>query len=204
MPEEPSDAIPPTPMYVDAQRLKALANPLRIQLYELLADRGPSTASQLGAALGESSGTTSYHLRQLAAAGFIEDDPERGDRRDRWWRVRPGGFTLEASSVSGDEAASAAMRLAATQLWQGSARQLQRWYESADAWGQPWQDVSGSLTFRFEASAEELGALRDDLIAVLQQHRARLVDRTPPSDSVRAVAQVHVFPIGDAPTSGAA
>ena len=36
--------------------------------------------------LGVNSGTASYHLRQLAAAGFVADDTERGNARERWWR----------------------------------------------------------------------------------------------------------------------
>ena len=44
-------------------------------------------AGELGERLGESSGLTSYHLRALAGAGFVEDavdHPTRG--RERWWR----------------------------------------------------------------------------------------------------------------------
>lgn len=32
------------------------------------------------------SGTASYHLRQLGAAGFVDEDTERGNARERWWR----------------------------------------------------------------------------------------------------------------------
>ncbi len=32
------------------------------------------------------SGTASHHLRQLSAAGFVEEDSERGNARERWWR----------------------------------------------------------------------------------------------------------------------
>jgi DNA-binding transcriptional ArsR family regulator len=47
---------------------------------------GPSTASRLARALGESSGATSYHLRVLAKAGLVEDEAERRNGRERWWR----------------------------------------------------------------------------------------------------------------------
>ena len=63
---------------IDAASLKALAHPLRVELFDRLAMLGPATASQLADALGESSGATSYHLRQLARHAFIEEDPERG------------------------------------------------------------------------------------------------------------------------------
>ena len=35
-----------------------------------------------------SSGATSYHLRQLGRYGLIEEDPDRGAGRERWWRRR--------------------------------------------------------------------------------------------------------------------
>ena len=67
--------------------LHALAHPLRLRLLGLLRIDGPATASGLAKRVGESSGSTSYHLRQLAVAGFIEEAPELGTKRERWWRA---------------------------------------------------------------------------------------------------------------------
>jgi predicted ArsR family transcriptional regulator len=39
-----------------------------------LREFGPATASALADRLGESSGATSYHLRQLASFGFVEEE----------------------------------------------------------------------------------------------------------------------------------
>jgi DNA-binding transcriptional ArsR family regulator len=72
----------------DPRTLKALAHPLRGKLLAALRNGGPSTASRLAEQLGESSGSTSYHLRQLAAYGFVEELPDEGNGRDRWWRAR--------------------------------------------------------------------------------------------------------------------
>jgi DNA-binding transcriptional ArsR family regulator len=47
---------------------------------------GPSTASRLARDVGESTGSTSYHLRALAKAGLIEEEAGRGNGRERWWR----------------------------------------------------------------------------------------------------------------------
>lgn len=63
----------------------ATAHPIRFRIFELLRE-GPSNASRLSRRLGESSGTASYHLRFLARAGAIEEAPELGTRRERWWR----------------------------------------------------------------------------------------------------------------------
>src|SRR3712207_8834221 len=60
----------------------------RSALLGLLRSEGPSTASRLGQRLGESSGTTSYHLRQLADLGFVEEVSGQGTARERWWRAR--------------------------------------------------------------------------------------------------------------------
>ena len=83
------------------RKLRALAHPLRVRMIGLLRTEGPATATTLAKRLGESTGATSYHLRQLAAYGLIEEDPERhGHGRERWWRSasaspRFGVSTLE-------------------------------------------------------------------------------------------------------------
>src|SRR5579863_2837206 len=66
---------------LDAKGLRALAHPVRVQLVDLLRRHGPSTATQLAERTGLTSGATSYHLRQLAASGFIVEDPDRGNAR---------------------------------------------------------------------------------------------------------------------------
>ena len=70
-----------------AQQIKAFAHPLRMQLYRLLSDQGQATASVLARETGESTGQTSYHLRQLAKFGFVEEVPGEGTARERWWRA---------------------------------------------------------------------------------------------------------------------
>lgn len=67
--------------------LKALANPLRRSILHHLGVHGPGNSTTIAEAIGESSGTTSYHLRQLAGAGLITEAPERAKGRERWWRV---------------------------------------------------------------------------------------------------------------------
>ena len=60
----------------DSRQLRVLAHPLRSRLLGALRHGGPATATALAARLGTNSGATSYHLRQLAEAGLVEDDPE--------------------------------------------------------------------------------------------------------------------------------
>src|SRR4030095_2278376 len=84
---------PLTVKVLDGDALKALAHPLRMRLLAGLRYHGRATATMLGERLGESSGSTSYHLRVLAEHGFIEEVPGhaggRGRGRERWWRGGP-------------------------------------------------------------------------------------------------------------------
>jgi DNA-binding transcriptional ArsR family regulator len=86
------DRRPPEPAHAidvrEPRALRALAHPLRASLLAALRLDGPSTATRLAERLGESSGSTSYHLRQLAGFGFVEEIPDEGNGRDRWWRAR--------------------------------------------------------------------------------------------------------------------
>ncbi|MEV4570503.1 helix-turn-helix domain-containing protein [Nonomuraea sp. NPDC049419] len=65
---------------------KALGHPLRQRILRHLGIHGPATSTTLAKALGENTGTLSYHLRQLEQHGFIEEIPERSAGRERWWR----------------------------------------------------------------------------------------------------------------------
>ena len=106
-----ADATAPVPGQVvrpDLDGLRALAHPLRLELLGLLRSGGPATASQLGARTGQSSGTTSYHLRQLEAQGFVVDVPERGTGRDRWWRAAQRTTQMSLDDVPGPEGSALA------------------------------------------------------------------------------------------------
>lgn len=93
-------------LLVDAARLKGLTHPLRLRLLAALGDRGRATATQLATDLDESTGATSYHLRQLHTHGFIEEAQDVGNGRERWWRPVTGGWTMP--SELGDDPATAA------------------------------------------------------------------------------------------------
>ena len=77
----------PSSITPDIAGLRALSHPVRLRMLTLLRGEGPATATTLAARLDLNTGATSYHLRQLAQHGFIEEDTERGNARDRWWRA---------------------------------------------------------------------------------------------------------------------
>ncbi|MFG2692859.1 helix-turn-helix domain-containing protein [Kitasatospora sp. NPDC048407] len=61
-------------------------HPVRIALLDLLAEAGTVTSTEAAARLGLSSGLCSFHLRQLARYGLVEEVPQGG--RARPWRLR--------------------------------------------------------------------------------------------------------------------
>jgi len=71
----------------EPHQLRALAHPVRLRMLGLLRIDGPATATTLATRLGLNTGATSYHLRQLAQHGFVVEDAERGNARDRWWKA---------------------------------------------------------------------------------------------------------------------
>src|SRR5580704_4658774 len=71
----------------DAKALRAYAHPVRMALVGLLRTEGPLTATRAAELLGESSGTCSFHLRQLAKYGLVE--AAGGGGRSRGGRPRP-------------------------------------------------------------------------------------------------------------------
>ncbi|MBB4950212.1 DNA-binding transcriptional ArsR family regulator [Kitasatospora gansuensis] len=91
----------------DAAALKALTHPLRIRLLGLLRQDGPATASELAARTGESSASTSYHLRVLAKYAFVAEATHRDGRERRWQAVHAvTSWSNEAMAATPDGRAS--------------------------------------------------------------------------------------------------
>ncbi|MBC6456527.1 helix-turn-helix domain-containing protein [Actinomadura sp. HBU206391] len=74
----------------DLEVLKSLTHPRRQKIIEELALHGPATSATLARALALNTGATSYHLRELAKHGFVEEMPEKAHGRERWWRAVRG------------------------------------------------------------------------------------------------------------------
>src|SRR6478752_2066581 len=70
-----------------AHAFAALADPVRLRLFNLVAQAGEVCSCDLQEPLGKSQPTVSHHTRVLADAGLIT-----GEKRGRWvwWSVVPG------------------------------------------------------------------------------------------------------------------
>src|SRR5215475_15913022 len=92
----------------DPKALRALAHPIRLSLMGLLRTEGPLTATKAGELLGESSASTSFHLRQLAKYGLVEETGG-GQGRERPWRATT--LFTDIPEVTGDPKVAAASAL---------------------------------------------------------------------------------------------
>jgi DNA-binding transcriptional ArsR family regulator len=81
----------------DPTAIRALAHPLRIDLLKVLGTVGQATAAQCGRMLGASQASCSFHLRQLAKYGLVEDAGPGADRRERRWRLPDASVTARIS-----------------------------------------------------------------------------------------------------------
>lgn len=173
---------PGDPRVVGPEALKGLAHPLRMRLLSELHDRGRATATQLGEALGESSGATSYHLRQLHRHGFIVEDTTGGTGRERYWCPVPGGWNLPVLDFVDDAATSPAVDLVLReQLLQDMQRTLNVLHQ-AKSWPQPWRDSIRRMETRLSLTPEQVQALHEDLDAIIDRYR--LVSGEPGSRRV--------------------
>jgi DNA-binding transcriptional ArsR family regulator len=125
-----SNPLPFRARAIGPEELKALAHPLRMAMYDYLSEHGSATASQLGRHLGESSGQTSYHLRQLEKHGFVEDDPAHARGRDRWWRTV--GYSLDGRDMLRDPRTADAAKALLQGVVAERAKVLQRWLSTGD------------------------------------------------------------------------
>lgn len=91
----------------DPASMRALSHPIRLALVEVLTLHGSLTATQASKLIGETPTSCSFHLRQLAKYGFVEEAcPMPG--RSRPWRMTRLGWLLE--DEPDDEAHAAAAR----------------------------------------------------------------------------------------------
>ncbi|MGD0556110.1 MAG: winged helix-turn-helix domain-containing protein [Streptosporangiaceae bacterium] len=86
---------------------QTLTNPVRRRILAHIGEHGEANSTSVAKAIGESTGTTSYHLRKLAEQHLIEEIPERSAGRERWWRVEPMEHrpAAPADRTAGEQAA---------------------------------------------------------------------------------------------------
>ncbi|MFE2294468.1 ArsR/SmtB family transcription factor [Streptomyces sp. NPDC059452] len=179
---------------VNVRTLRTLAHPLRIRLLEALREFGPATASQLGERLSESSGATSYHLRQLAESELVEDAPELGKGRERWWRAVHDSSAIESADFLGhaDPEVRGAIGVVLHEVATTHARELSTWLGTMGEWPEEWRRSSNMSSFKLRLTPELARELAEELHGVVESYRDRVPEGTEGSAVVRT--HLHAFP----------
>jgi DNA-binding transcriptional ArsR family regulator len=149
--------------------MRALAHPVRLRILELLA-QAPSTATKLAAEIGDSTGSTSYHLRALAKAGLIEEDAERGRGRERWWRRHPPTFLQIPTGAEDDEG-----RALETQMWgtmvERDDEALRHFFQNLPELDAEWRRAGTIANWNAWLTPDEVVGLAERLAEVVIQYR---------------------------------
>ncbi|MER5430802.1 helix-turn-helix domain-containing protein [Streptomyces sp. NPDC002588] len=178
---------------LDARSLRGLAHPLRMQLLDALRFDGPATASRLAEKLGESSGATSYHLRQLAAHGFIEDDPERGKGKERWWKAAHKGLRFDDSLLTDtDPTVRGAADMYLHEVATTQTRDLSTWLGNRASWPDEWNSVWDMSSATLRLTPELTRELIEKMHALIDFYRDRATDS---DDAAQVRLHTRAFPL---------
>ncbi|MFI8289691.1 ArsR/SmtB family transcription factor [Streptomyces sp. NPDC085614] len=178
---------------LDPRSLRGLAHPLRIQLLRALRHHGPATASQLADRLGESSGATSYHLRQLAAHGFVEDDPSQGKGRERWWKAAQQGTSFDAALYRNpDPEVQGAVEIFLHEIATIHTQELSTWLGTRRDWDDVWAGASDMSDFTLRLPPEKLRELNEKVHELIDSYRDEADAEAPDAHRVRM--HLHAFP----------
>ena len=168
----------------NATALRAYAHPVRMKLILALRTRGPLTATQAAGLLGESSGTASFHLRQLAKYGLVEE-AAGGTGREKPWRAT-AQLTDVPAATDDPELAAAAGQLRSMLAEQHFAR-LTRWLGIREGEPAQWQEAAQFGDRILYVTAEELAGLGERVEALLDEYLDRLVRPELRPDGARRV-----------------
>lgn len=181
----------------DPTQLKALTHPVRIRILGILRDGGPATASELGRRLGLNSGATSYHLRQLAKHGFVDEDTGRGNRRERWWRARHHYTNIRFAGSGDDESLDAyAAAMQAVVSTQFSA--VQRAVNELPGLEPEWRDhATAHSDYLLHLSVDEATDLLSRVQGLIAEARQRTENATDHQSRRSFGVQLHGYVVSD-------
>jgi predicted ArsR family transcriptional regulator len=181
----------------DARALRAYAHPTRMALIALLRQDGPQTATQAARATGESVASCSFHLRQLAKYGLVEQTGG-GRGREKPWRAT-AMFTEADPASLGDPAAAAAAQALQLALAEQYFEFTARWLRAQPEETAEWREAAQLGDTLLHLTAAELRDLGDQVQALVQPYLDRLEDPA----GARPVTVLHLaFPTIHRPRAG--
>ncbi|WP_432590294.1 helix-turn-helix domain-containing protein [Streptomyces sp. HD1123-B1] len=170
---------------------KALANPVRRDILSYLGEHGEANSTSVAKALGESTGTTSYHLRKLADLKLIAEIEERSSGRERWWKsLMTDIFTPPGLEMTADER-EAARKIGALKMTQDLSLVVKAYtgYDTSAGWNQIYRS-------RQWMTKDQAAAFTEEYQALLRKYMAEPGDR--PTGARRMAVRLVMLPDEDA------
>lgn len=155
----------------DPLALRAMAHPLRLDLLEVLTAVGRATAAECARQLGSTQASCSYHLRQLAKYGFVEQADQSEDARERPWRLTE--LEQSWSPSEGDPATEELERV----FVQREADRILGWQATSGQQPEDWREAGFLGAATLPMTADELRAVRARLFSLLEPYIHRLGER---------------------------
>ncbi|WP_166432949.1 winged helix-turn-helix domain-containing protein [Nesterenkonia salmonea] len=187
----------------DVRTLKAFAHPLRMQILEYLNDREEATSTTLARHLNESTGQTSYHLRQLEKFGLVEEAEGKGTGRERWWRSKGLNVAPEDAQALAQE--SHLLRTLAQRQTAERAEKLSTFQGRLAEEDTEWVEASAMSTISTLLTPAELLAFREEVWDVADRHTEAAKNRREAGDTEnRRRVRIHfdAFPLPQDDTEG--
>jgi hypothetical protein len=156
----------------DAKALRAYAHPVRMKLILALRTRGPLTATQAGRLLSESSGTCSFHLRQLARYGLVEE-AGGGSGREKPWRATTTSTSWDEQQETPEAAAAASLLTEA--VAESYFAELMRWLAARPGESEEWQRSAFIGDRLLWVTPDELAEIGQELLKVTDKYFERQV-----------------------------
>lgn len=163
----------------DPRALRAYAHPTRLALVGALRSEGPLTATRAGELIGESPASCSFHLRQLAKYGLVEEVDSPGGRERPW---RATALYTQLPKVADTPQQADASRLLYRVLAERYFDGVLRWLMRRGAEPKAWQKAAQFGDEMLYLTPEELAELRRRIDALLESYRPRTAQpaRRPP------------------------
>jgi len=171
---------PDLPKLSDPRMLRGIAHPMRGRILDEIEAGGPMRAADVAERLDIPANQASFHLRQLAKYGLVEEAPELArDGRDRVWRARyEGGLSVnleELTQEPGGKAAVAVFR----KTWLATAHAMIDRADQPEKQNDAMVAVSQTALRLTKADAKKLAAELNDLVEAWRvKGQARSTART--------------------------
>lgn len=184
----------------DPRVLRAIAHPVRTRILDELYASGPARAADIARGMDIPANQASFHLRQLAKYGLVEEAPEEArDKRDRVWRASAAaGYTVNLSELAEAPGGRAAVEVFRSSKLAWLHQVVDRSFAMSREEG---RGVFATSDHAIRLTDDEAHQLRQELDDVIEAWADRTRGRDPERRTYLLVQMVQPYP--DEPTEPA-